>query len=102
MGVFLWACCSSGGDYQMTLVLNEKAKRERSVKMDLKKYLATKCNTADYVFLLEQLYKADEDDDCYVNWKASNLDEAIVWMDTPQGDDFWRKWHNKLHHGVEE
>ena len=30
---------------------------------------------------------------CSVRWNADDLNDAMTWVETPQGSDFWNHWH---------
>ena len=89
----------------MTIVLNEVAKRERplpkpkKVHGDLLAYLQERCpNLNMYIEVRDALYAAEEDGTA-INWQASNIDNAMTWADTPQGDEYWSNIHGKLEYG---
>ena len=84
------------------IVLNAQAKRERpapppiKLKKDLFSYLAEVCITDEEYDELRKELKFAKDEGCYVAFDARNLDEALVWADSPQGSDYWSDWHSKL------
>ena len=86
------------------IVLNEQAKRERPIpkpkpKGDLMTYLQARSPTlAFYTEVRDALYHAEEEGTA-INWFASNIDNAMTWADTPQGDEYWSNIHGKLEYG---
>lgn len=104
----------------MTLVLNPKAKEQQEQRRkailagdeepiiilktplweNIRKYLPEERLQEIHSALLRVLIE-----DCPIEWDKSNLDNAMVWDDTPQGYDYWSAIHkicmnNGILHGV--